>query len=353
MIKVLRFLCIVFSFAVLLSCTEHKKKDSIINLDIPIPLNGKQLAGPEAPLTPSSLVLVDDYLFLVDKHADRMISRISVQHPEDQARIISVGKGPGEYIRIGSISVCDNGERIVLNDDMNRKLVSYSGKTKQFSMDDIIGEMNYGGNENIYSVVPFRAGYIAYGCFGNNLFSWMNEDDGRRISFGDYPGNTSAVGSHEFMMKNQLLMAVDQSNTYFITAGVFNDWIAFYQYKDGAFTLNKEYFSYDSNLDIISFQTESRMSFSIQETSSTMRAYRYLYPAENYFYALYWGIKSTELEDNNNESYIIQFGYDGQLRKIFQLHDLLRSFAVDEQSRTIYAVTFSFSEQDIIKTYKY
>ena len=256
-------------------------------------------------------------------------------------------------MRIGGISVCDNGERIVLNDDMNRKLVSYPGTSQLLSANDIIGELNYGGNENIYSVVPFRTGYIASGCFGNNIFSWMNGEGSNGVLFGEYPGNTSIVGTHEFMMRNQLLMAVDQKDTYFVAAGVFCDWIAFYQYKNGAVLLNKEYFSYDSELDVLSFETGSNMSYAIQENSGTMRAYRYLYPAEKDFFALYWGIKSDDLNENNNGCYIIQFGYDGRLKSIFQVDEMLRSFAVDELSRTIYGVTFSSEVQEVIKTYKY
>ena len=334
------------SVVLLIVASCCRKADGILGEKEAEHLTGEIICDSVPLGAPQSVTLIGRTLYVVDKHDGSLVTAIPVDHPANYSRTIRVGNGPGEYMRLSGISVREDGRRIVLNDDMKRVLVSYAPSDPMFNPGSMVGELSYRGNENLYAVLPLGEGLLATGCFEENLFSCFDAEMKTVSRFGAWPGDRSGIGSQEFMMRNQSVLAMDPSETHFVAAGMFSDWIAFYDRKGDGFRLRKEYFFGDADMEVISHKAGGTTAYSVQENERTVRTYRAVYAGKQDAYALYWGVRSEALDEPGQASHIIRFSYDGAVKAIYRVDGLIRSFAVDEQSKVIYALTFSRTEAE-------
>lgn len=329
----------------LLGCCG-RKADGILKEKEAERLTGEIICDSVPLGAPQSITLIGRTLYVVDKHDGCLMTAIPIDNPANYTRIVRVGNGPGEYMRLSGISVREDGRRIILNDDMKRVLVSYAPSEPMFDPGSVVGELSFRGNENLYAVLPLGEGLLAAGCFEENLFSCFDTEMKTVSRFGVWPGDRSGIGSQEFMMRNQSVLAMDPSETHFVAAGMFSDWIAFYDREEDGFRLRKEYFFGDADMEVISHKAGGTTAYSVQENEPTVRTYRALYAGNQDAYALYWGVRSEELDEPGQASHIIRFSYDGAVKAIYRVDGLIRSFAVDEQGKVIYALTFSRTEAE-------
>ena len=340
---------IVILSMMLSGCNSTHKSSSYIQFmqrDVEV-LSG-EVAFPQVDLwSPRSLAVCGDQLLVIDRHDRCHVTAISLTDGSAK-RVIGEGNGPLEFIRVAGLY--PKKETIQVTDDRKRKVGAYKYDSKELFGGTALLETNLLAlNEAAYAFVPFRDKYIATGCFGSEQFALVNSDAGIELKFGRYPGDNKSVGTHEFVLKNQTIIRTDPCDSYFVAAGVYNDWLAFYKYDEGRFELLKEYFTSDSNLKTTGVSDDKVARYSTQETSETIRHYRALYATEKYMYALYWGIPSDAMRNADNKCYVYRFNYNGSLDCGYVIDNLLKSFAVTSGDEVMYAVAVSDDEEVLMK----
>ena len=244
----------------------------------------------------------------------------------------------------------DDDGRIFLFDINTHKIISYSAdKSYQelLSPNTRLGETAFSYDEVPYEVITFGDGYIANGNFDGRQFSLLDGDGRSTGYFGVYPGNNDDVGSGDaFFMKNQTLMAVKPDQSRFAAAGYSNDQLVFYKAeKSGIPQKAREYFSYDSNIEVMGNEHGTRA----MHTPETRSAYLCLYPTDKYLYASYNGrtIAEMTVPDASKDIYILKFDWDGKFFEGYVVGNI-DDFAVDETAGRLYA--FVYEDGDKILT---
>ena len=297
---------------------------------------------------PSRLTVIDSLLIFSDKLDDRLVTIANPKSGESR-RAVFTGRGPGEMMMIRRIYRDDDG-RIFLFDINTHKIISYSAdKSYQelLSPNTRLGETAFSYDEVPYEVITFGDGYIANGNFDGRQFSLFDGDGRSTGYFGVYPGNNDDVGSGDaFFMKNQTLMAVKPDQSRFAAAGYSNDQLVFYKAeKSGIPQKAREYFSYDSNIEVMGNEHGTRA----MHTPETRSAYLCLYPTDKYLYASYNGrtIAEMTVPDASKDIYILKFDWDGKFIEGYVVGNI-DDFAVDETAGRLYA--FVYEDGDNILT---
>ncbi|MGM9785421.1 MAG: BF3164 family lipoprotein [Candidatus Cryptobacteroides sp.] len=319
------------------------------------PISGERLQTELPLLNPRSIHLAEDQLFIIDKYDGKHLTQISLNDLKCQ-RVLNVGNGPNEYIRIETLCFNSTDRHVKIYDSVKRVISSYRyDNPLSLSEETLEGVADAGhlSNMGAYSLAMIGDSYVANGTFGDMMFALLDSEMNIIQIFGVYPGDNEGIGSPEFFLKNQTFICADEQTQSFVAAGVYNDWLAFYQNIDGQLCLVKEYFGYDSNLITASNSSDGITHFKSQENSDTMRGYRALYSSGEYIYALYWGIRSERMLDSDNNCYILKFTNDGKYKEGFVIKGLLRSFVVDEKNNSIYAISFSQTEDEVIIKYEF
>lgn len=288
-------------------------------------------------LSPCSVFILDEKLLVTDKHDGKLVTEISLED-SSMLRKINIGNGPHEFINVSDIY--DLKDEFVIFDNNRRLFSRYSSKDGfNCCRDNYVGSISFALSETLYSIIPFQDNYIATGCFGDDIFAVIAPDMSVISRFGQYPEDDTGVGSQEFCLKNQMTLCADPQWRYFVAAGFYNDWLAFYKYENADFILEKEYFSADAELKITGYSDGKISYYSCVETPNTVRTYRGLYSTDDYFYALYWGVKSGDIAADGNSSMILRFSLEGKYIDGYMVDGLLKSFAVSRDNRTMYAIS--------------
>lgn len=336
------------------ACTGGNNKDVCFDFSAMKPIKGEIIPMEIPLLAPRSIYIIEDKLFVIDKYDGRHLTQISLNDYSCQ-RMLNVGNGSNEYIRIENLHFDSDCRHIKIYDSVKRIISTYRYDTASLMSDETIVDVadamtlsNVGG----YSLAMYGDSYIANGTFNEAMFAFLDREMNVLQTFGTFPGDNDGIGKPDFFLKNQTFICADERNRSFVAAGVYNDWLAFYQNEGGSFNLVKEYFANDSNLTTASESSDGITHFASQENSDTMRGYRALYPTDKFIYALYWGIRTDEIADSANRCYIMKFTHDGQYQEGYVLQGLLRSFVVDEENRNLYAITFSQTEDEMLVKYE-
>ena len=73
----------------------------------------------------------------------------------------------------------------------------------------------------------------------------------------------------------------------------------------------------------------------------------------SHVYALYWGVTNDDWDkDGDNPCYILKFDWTGTLQAGYRMDRLLRTFAVDESTNTIYDIPYSDEEDPVLLKFK-
>lgn len=338
---------------IILSCNNYPDGQiSAFDVSDMTSINGEEVCIDTDIMSPRSLYLFKDRLFLIDKYEDMNVTMISLDD-YSSSRVLPSGNGPHEFLRIASFHSTIDNTSLGVYDNRKQKYVTYKTEEEyKFSDETLIDEIKVTPIDGTYTLIPYKDGYIANGAFDNNMFTYMNMDFSVINSFGQYPGDNASQGTHEFFQKNQTVIHVNHNSCTFVAAGVYNDWLTFYKEVDNRFVLSKEYFTYDSDVTTSSTSIQGITQISNKENENTVRGYRALCSSSNYIYALYWGIKSVDIGSPNNKCYILKFTNNGDYINGYIVEDLLRYIAVDEEDEYLYAITFSQTENEVLMKYK-
>ena len=314
----------------------------------PFPIAGsKELSGPEVlppmPLmSPRSLYLFPGNILVLDKYDGELATRIPIDNPNLATRVFRIGNGPNEFLKLSNLYYDPASEELEVVDGGLRKCYRLK-YNRQLNVDggDVLSVNTFSDKVDLFTLVPFRGGYFSNGCFGAKMFTIFDKDLNELVVFGDYPGDQEGIGTRAFFLRNQTTLAVDPSGQYFCAAGVYTDWLVIYKVTGDHVTVNMELFTGDAALETISHTTKRGTSNSVVETGETRRTYRTLYAGNHYLYALYWGIKASEMEDADAPCYVVKFSYDGEQVETYRYNKLLYSIAVDEEQGKMYGITYS------------
>lgn len=338
----LSLLCAIF----LSSCTaEAHNKVSTFNFTEAIPTKGTVLNINVDLMMPRRLFLFDDELFLIDKYDGHHLTRISMRDMSCERMAIS-GNGPNEFIRIDALYQNTENKTICIYDNL-KQVFSIYDYTRGWEFNDktLIDNIKVLPQNKMYSLVPYKDQFVVNGIFGHQMFALLKPDFSIMGTFGRYPGDASLLGSYEFYLKNQTIIHTSEDDRCFVAAGFYNDWLSFYHEKAGKLVLQKEYFSYDSELSTMTMSTGNATQSTCVETDKTIRAYRDICSTGNYIYVLYWGVPALQMYNDGNECYVFKFNYEGELCKSYVIDGLLSTIAVDGNDEIMYAVTLADNPQ--------
>lgn len=346
---------IIFPAALLIlaSCVNSgKERASVFDISGMELLAGTELCVDAEIMSPRGIYIFDDNLLVLDKYDDKQITLVSLEDNKTE-RILMSGNGPHECGVIGSLYNYPEEKIIGIYDRMRRRYSRYSyANGWEFGDHTLAGRVDVAPAQGVYTLVPYVDGYIANGLFGNDMFCFMDNDFSVIGTFGRYPGDNASLGTSGFMHKNQTLLHVGRADRLFVAAGVYNDWLSFYREEDDGFVLLREYFSFDSDLDIASVSVQGSTYTSNQENDRTMLAYRALCSTPGNVYALYRGIRSKDKEEPGNKNYIFRFNTDGEYLEGYILDETLLSIAVDDKDEYLYAVASSSGGEARLMKYR-
>ena len=298
---------------------------------------------------PSRPMILDSLLIYTDKFEGRLITVLNL-NTGSYRRVLSSGRGPGEMMMIRRISYDSKDKTIRLFDNNANRLTTFSATrsfSDLFSVSSIEDVIDFSYDNVPFEMAPFGDGYIANGNFDGRQFSLLDGDGRSTGYFGVYPGNNDDAGSGDaFFMKNQTLMAVKPDQSRFAAAGYSNDQLVFYKAeKSGIPQKAREYFSYDSNIEVMGNEHGTRA----MHTPETRSAYLCLYPTDKYLYASYNGrtIAEMTVPDASKDIYILKFDWDGKFIEGYVVGNI-DDFAVDETAGRLYA--FVYEDGDNILT---
>ena len=316
-------------------------------------LSGTEIAIPLPIMSPKALYLLPGNLIILDKYDNELATWVPIGNPGSAARVFRMGNGPNEFLKVSDLFY-DSGEaELKVVDGMSRKVYTIKcNQQLQFDKGEVSSVKSYMDRVNVFTLTPFCDGYWANGSFETKMFTILDEDLHERTVFGDFPGNQEGLGTRAFFLKNQTVLAADPSGQYVCAAGVYTDWIVIYRIQGDRVTVSMESFRDDADLEIISHKTNRGESNAVIETDKTRRTYRTLYAGEHYLYALYWGVKATEIDKPDTPCYVVKYSYEGEQIDTYSYNKLLYSIAVDEAQRKMYAITYSPEEDAQLLEFK-
>ena len=314
-------------------------------------IEGKEFSTSLNLKSAKNLYLIGSNLIIADKYDGKLLTRIELSSPDSVHRQLNVGNGPDEFMKVSGIFSLPSENEVCIFDNAKRMLFFYSlSDNLDISSKTRLKSVSLGNDHMFYSVMPFGDDYVASGNFDGNLLAWVDSSMTVRQVFGLFPGDKTDVNAGDFYLKNQILMISDVNFSYCMAAGIYNDWIAFFKKDTDGFVLQKEYFYTDSELLPINESKGDRHFHSIRETEKTRRAYRSSFASDKFFYALYWGIPSKTMSNEDQPCYIYRFTLDGRFKDGWIVPFLLQSFVVDEPESTLYGLTYSqLKEERLLK----
>ena len=335
------FLGILLLSAVI-SCCSGTKENSYIDFDSFENAELLLLHGDYDLLSPQFLSVVGSRLLVSDKHEGKLITSISLDSLSVSERVANVGNGPHEFQKIAAISRFPNSNVLTINDDIRRTISRYS-LDEGFCLTEhsFLGRESYLNKPDILSLSPLPDGYLSIGGFPDGLFGFFNKEFEQIQVFGPIPGENDLVSSKAFAMRNQGTLAVSPDGGYFCYAAIYSDMLSFYELKGGCFVPSKTYSSFSPDVDILTQSFNGMDYVAVTENGNSVRGYRDIYATDRHFYALYFGIPANKLNEAK-ECYVLKFTKKGELVQGYRFNMLLKSIAVDSESGTLYALSFSF-----------
>ena len=329
-----RNLVVVFFMLLVTGCKESDinpvydfKNYDEIESDFVITSNDSVFLG-----RPYSLSLLKGNIVMYDFYDNKMLTWYSLADNKTKHNV-SMGNGPGEFIP--PLYIFPSGDDEVKLYERS-KGVFYTYKWSDVYNDNL---------KNPISVDRLNVvGSNAVPCGQNYLLNEMQDDmylfsllspNGEIISrFGRYPGVLNEnMDSSSLQILTQCLVCADNSGERMVAAGYMSDMLSFYKREGDKFTLCKEYFSINADIDI----QKDALGWHTSPNENTLNTYSSLYFSKDKLFALYLGTKDGEKAE---KSYIQVFDLEGCFMKGFVVPECLKAIAVNETGDFLYGISF-------------
>ena len=350
----LQLLC---SFSLI--CFSSNKDDNEFKLPVQTThiktLKG-EIAFPELFLgVPHRLLIVKNNLLISDGYEGKQMTLVDLSNPKNNKRIISKGQGPNEFFRLSNVSYHAPNNEICLYDGDTGYVRTYKVKNKKVEIDGqtLVSSVRM-KDLGVKYVLPFGEQYLSRGAFEDKQLALFDKEGKRIAVFGVYPGNNDGVASPEsFFLKTQGEIAASPDQKYFVVAGFHHDQLTFYKATESIPLKVKEYFSEEPKVKAGTEVSGGTTYYTSGLEPNSRIVYYDIYPTNNTLYALYWGIKDSEMDGDvtNEPCAVLAFNWDGTLRKAYKIPHLIKAIAIDDINNCLYGLKVT-DEDPLLMKYK-
>ncbi len=340
--KSLNFFVLMFMSITLASCVDIKRDTNLpsyVNIATKKHLRGDTvLDNAMSQMTnPSQNWIVGDSMVFIDIDDEYVLSLVSISGDSIVDRLVARGEGPGQLLR-PSILQLDSDGNIYLFDDIRKTL--YSKPTfKEFSNGiDSIGALHFKEITGSY-LSRTAMGYVGDNLYGDgNMFTFFDSDGNVKIRFGLVPGTkTSEHVNPDFYMAYQVAFVVSPDKKYLCAAGSYHDWLAFFDVSGDTPKLIKEHFTSPPIVNT----TGKGEQFHLERLPETMKYYFTIAPYNGGVFLNYVGTSYENIKEGNVVNYILQYGWDGELKEVFMPEENIYELAATSDGRHLYATFMS------------
>lgn len=333
---------LLISLSAISSCKHTPVTDRIDLSSFPSAATN-ELPGNYELLSPQSIFVVDGNLLVTDNHDGKLVTRIYLDSIDNMYRTISVGNGPHEFLKVANIKVSPDNGYFWIDDNAKRTVSQYNiSHNLSLNNDTFIGSKSYMSEGDILSLCPCPSGFIASGCFENGCLAKYNTDFTFEYAFGnDYIDKKDNESLKAYVLSHQSIIQTDNSGNYICSGEFYSDHLDFYENSDNGFQLKASFNSYNPDVDVISQSVQGSEYVAIRENDNTMRGFRDIVVSKDAFYALYWGVKSSEMNNQGNNCYVLKFSLKGEFVNGWRIEKLLRAIAYDADGDRLYAISYS------------
>lgn len=349
-INTAHFSTVLFLFF-LIACQSPEKSDNAIyftekDLPAPIALKGIKFDIPEI-MNPRGLMIKDQFIVVFERKSEY----------DDKFHVIDLetgkflrskgihGMGPGETTTITQIE--DSGEK--------NKVWAYNPEVRKFSKFDLqdssklaevefrspdteyfITTATWGNNQTLLTtLVDGWTKYLHLTTSGDTLTSfgnWKEMIEGKELPNGYKLEDLDAnLVSTIF----QGTLKGDPTKTHFVFAGSIADFIEIVDLKRKSTKI-----IYGPRQEIPEFKISYSIGYQMADFGrKATTKYSDVYPGKKSIFALFNGKLYPQISEPDNLNRIFEFDYEGNILNQYQLDYPLYGITVDEENRTIYAVT--------------
>lgn len=349
--KVTRFSILLQAILTLAACKSVHNNSNVIDFSTFTPLSGTEIMTDAETLYPQGILAVKDGLILQDTDNTYLLAYYQSTSTTVPQYFAGKGQGPYEFINIRQIYYNPLDENLFLYDSQRNTANMF-----RIDGDSIITDADTRiycitlGNIRGGEVMPLGNEVVAGCVTDGKMFAIIDSLGNLKKSFGVYPGDNTGIDNPIlFQMTNQSKIIVNPQGTRMMTAGLYSDWMAFYDMTSADPKLIKEYFSHD----VIARATEDNPGgYSFRPDDNDIYAYYSLAATPDYVYALYDGTTFGEHRNKvKRPRSVLKFDWDGNLVAGYSIDDRLLVIAVSDDDSTLYALVPNAEREITIRQY--
>ena len=295
-------------------------------------------------LYPTDLLAVDTFLLVFQHHEENMIQVYGTESLKHLGSFLKKGSGPNEVVTFGLVSqwYMENGDpKVVIQSYpnylgiLNVREALKAGQTmydRQYKFETPLGKKLYQASHSVYVLDPdhlmMTKDPLRSGVEGNNNFFWEFYDCPgdkvtRQLKYEDFPWMES------FLKESFRAISPDRSRV-----------AVFYRFFDLVTVADL------SSGRVTQFLPEGKSlsPAEVQDVDRRCLYYKMGRCTDDYVFGLYAGGLSVKLEDDpryKDRNTLRIYDWEGTPLYKYDFDERVRTFAVDEQQRYLYAVTDS------------
>lgn len=348
--KISKYIFIVLSFGSLLSCNvknSEEKMPQYADCDSPTILVGERVCQNVFIGFPGSFISSGDTILVEDGDDEYWFSAISLSGDSLIARCGKIGQGPGELIRPVSPRLLLNGE-----------LTMYDGSANIFCRNrDILNFIEHPDSARRVTfknhqggvIMATASGYVGFQTMGDGHMLTSYDPEGMPTgNFGLIPGTrVSDDTTPEFYLVNQIDYTVSPDGNKLCAAGLYHDWLAFFDVSSGEASLIKQYYSESP----VVMSESSSDSYHVDLLPETKLHFRSIASTDESVYLLYWGVTEEDREKGKVTCSVLHYDWNGRLSSCWRLNEIVDYIYVDEDDKNLYARTMPdvYPEVEILR----
>lgn len=342
---------------VLASCGRDANWHPVNDRDSFIEIEGKDVLQGVELSYPLDLIAVGKTMLIQDRNLpdDNMLMAIDLDGENAPTYLARMGMGPGEFLNTRIVDYFPEDSCLYIFDSSfsRGRFYKISPDSVVASEDNMIAEYKF-PFESIGDNHPVVGGF-ATNSVGDGMMFAIVDTAGQAVArFGKYPGdNTGIDNPGKFFMGHQTVIAANRNRGRFVAGGSTSDWLAFYSIDGERPELIKEYFSFESPVDVTETHSEKTAIVSSRDNENTRKCFRAMLPAKDNVFAVYSG-NSQHDRDNGTAlpTVLMKFDWDGNFIKGYELPKGLGAKTVTEDGKYLYAVCFDDNDNPSIKRFE-
>ena len=306
---------------------------------------------------PQRLATIGDKLLIQDSNMPdgKMFVALDIENAKSPVYVGSQGVGPGEFLNPRVIDYSTYDSCLYIYDAMLHKgrLFKVSPDSFNISTSNMVREFSF-PSVSVSDNHRISSGFVTQ-VVGDGMMFTLVDTLGKIVTrFGTYPGDNAGINTSplKFSIGHQTLTTANNKKGRFVSAGVTSDWLAFYSINDFSPELIREYFTFETPVDVTETQSGDNYTVSARDNNSTRTCFTQLLPTPDYVFAVYAGSTEQEREDGTAHKVVVmKFDWDGTLIKGYVIPDRSGAKAISQDGKYLYAVVPTDDDNMIIKRY--